>query len=257
MSRRERGKLSVRTLPLLRDDLASVSVFPGLADAELWWVTAPMVEVVHAAFSSIPVDGIPTEMLPSSSGILIWERGLGHTITHTTGTPGRRKKSEVTGAFWTVTLQGVVVVGLVKDPTAPLGVSGAEYGGMEAEEIDATLTMLGGALVSSWVLASQPTIGQTHREYSALRRAGLPRRPDPLTITVATLRESLRAPGEPAEKAPGGRELSVRFLVRGHWRNQVCGPARSKRKPVWVAPFVKGPEGAPFKETDLVKVWRR
>ena len=37
------------------------------------------------------------------------------------------------------------------------------------------------------------------------------------------------------------RSLMVRFRVRGHWRNQVCGPERLERKRIWIKPFWKGP----------------
>jgi hypothetical protein len=36
----------------------------------------------------------------------------------------------------------------------------------------------------------------------------------------------------------------VQFLVRGHWREQAHGAARSLRKRIWIEPFWKGPEGA-------------
>lgn len=35
---------------------------------------------------------------------------------------------------------------------------------------------------------------------------------------------------------------SKRFLVRGHWRNQVCGKQRKQRKLTFIAPFWKGVE---------------
>lgn len=38
------------------------------------------------------------------------------------------------------------------------------------------------------------------------------------------------------------RELMSRFMVRGHWRNQVHGPGRSLRKRMWIEPYWKGPE---------------
>lgn len=39
-----------------------------------------------------------------------------------------------------------------------------------------------------------------------------------------------------------GKTLDCRFIVRGHWRNQVCGPFRAERRRIWIAPFWKGPE---------------
>lgn len=39
-----------------------------------------------------------------------------------------------------------------------------------------------------------------------------------------------------------GWRLIHRYMVRGHWRNQVHGPARSLRRRQWIAPFYKGPD---------------
>ena len=50
------------------------------------------------------------------------------------------------------------------------------------------------------------------------------------------------APG--ASGAPTGIRRNVRFLVRGHWRHQAHGPARSLRRLLWIRPFYKGPEMA-------------
>ncbi|HEY6872287.1 MAG TPA: hypothetical protein VI298_06105 [Geobacteraceae bacterium] len=44
------------------------------------------------------------------------------------------------------------------------------------------------------------------------------------------------------------REMHVRFVVRGHWRNQPYGPGNSLRRPVWIKPYYKGPE-----ISDLIK----
>jgi len=39
-----------------------------------------------------------------------------------------------------------------------------------------------------------------------------------------------------------GGELTVRFPVMGHWRDQACGEKYSLRKHIWIKPFWKGPE---------------
>lgn len=43
-----------------------------------------------------------------------------------------------------------------------------------------------------------------------------------------------------------GRGLlaAIRFIVRGHWRNQPCGPGLTERKLIWVKPYYKGPDMA-------------
>ena len=43
---------------------------------------------------------------------------------------------------------------------------------------------------------------------------------------------------------------TVRWLVRGHYRQQAYGPGRSQRKRVWIEPFWKGPEAANMKAKD-------
>lgn len=45
------------------------------------------------------------------------------------------------------------------------------------------------------------------------------------------LRESLNPKVRGPRKAP-----TVNWLVRGHWRNQACGPQRSQRKRIWIQP---------------------
>jgi hypothetical protein len=35
---------------------------------------------------------------------------------------------------------------------------------------------------------------------------------------------------------------TVRFVVRGHWRDQACGPGLSERRQKWIVPYWKGPE---------------
>lgn len=38
------------------------------------------------------------------------------------------------------------------------------------------------------------------------------------------------------------RRIEQRYaLDSGHWRDQPCGPARSRRRPVYIAPYIKGP----------------
>ena len=47
------------------------------------------------------------------------------------------------------------------------------------------------------------------------------------------------------ESAPAdGSAPGVRFMVRGHWRNQAHGPGRAERKLIRIEPFWKGPDMA-------------
>lgn len=40
-------------------------------------------------------------------------------------------------------------------------------------------------------------------------------------------------------------KIKSRFVVRGHWRDQPCGPSMSDRKRIWIRPFWKGPVDGP------------
>lgn len=51
-----------------------------------------------------------------------------------------------------------------------------------------------------------------------------------------------------------GHHLTKRFIVRGHWRNQACGPGHKLRRPMWINAHVKGPEDAPLDVRPTV--WR-
>lgn len=37
-------------------------------------------------------------------------------------------------------------------------------------------------------------------------------------------------------------KLLVKFMVRGHWRHQTCGPKKQDRKLIWIRPYCKGPD---------------
>lgn len=42
------------------------------------------------------------------------------------------------------------------------------------------------------------------------------------------------------------RDWASRWWVSGHWREQPVGPGRALRRPVWIEPYVKGPEDKPL-----------
>lgn len=51
------------------------------------------------------------------------------------------------------------------------------------------------------------------------------------------------------------RVLQHRFVVRGHWRKQKVGTGRLETKLTYIAPYVKGPDGAPFVAREKVFKW--
>jgi hypothetical protein len=75
------------------------------------------------------------------------------------------------------------------------------------------------------------------------------------TITVVRLRRPKYVEGE----GHGDVEWNFQWIVRGHWRNQPykdeSGEVVYRR--IYIAPFVKGPEGKPLKRSRILNVWDR
>jgi len=94
----------------------------------------------------------------------------------------------------------------------------------------------------------EPKLTQTpgHIERHARKRYEKAFKTTP-TVHVIALRKSAVERVESGEGT--GSKLKVRFVVRGHAKLQPCGPGRADRKLIWIDPFVKGPEDAPFKES--------
>ena len=78
----------------------------------------------------------------------------------------------------------------------------------------------------------------------ARRRAEREGRNPEESIRVVQLRASeVHSYGDERDRS---FEYSVRWIVRGHWRNQYH-PSTGRHEPKWIMPYVKGPDGAPVK----------
>lgn len=103
-----------------------------------------------------------------------------------------------------------------------------------------------------WRLASQVfrTVETAPR---AARRDAKRHGLDQEHVTVVKLRktESLSLDPTPEYDEEGGGHLHVQFVVRGHWRNQWF-PSKGEHRQVWINPYIKGPEDAPFQASKRV-----
>jgi hypothetical protein len=78
---------------------------------------------------------------------------------------------------------------------------------------------------------------------------------EPPSVRVIALREALREPAPPSEESGAEkttRHYQVRWIVRGHARLQVCGPARKDRKLIWIDAHPAGPSDKPLKVSTKV-----
>jgi hypothetical protein len=104
-----------------------------------------------------------------------------------------------------------------------------------------------------WLLLNQ-TVTQTEDALLSrpqARRARRHRLPGRVVVVTLRRRKQSEHVGETLV------EWSHRWVVRGFWRWQPCGPGRSERKRIWVAPFVKGPEDKPLIVSDKVYALHR
>ena len=146
----------------------------------------------------------------------------------------------------------------------PLGRTDWRFGDDWSVQLSDAITALAAASLSEdrrwlatlWLLATQPNVVDltdqvpTRPERRRAQRANLS---DPL-VRVVALRRSVYE-GAEASREPGpGRTYRVRWPVRAHWRNQAYGPGRAYRRPTLIAPYIKGPEGAPLKKGSTVHV---
>lgn len=122
----------------------------------------------------------------------------------------------------------------------------------EAISVGASLLLWVAALKATWLLMQQSLadvseVSVPRSRQKRLRRAGY----EPKPVRVIELRR-------PAHSGPGdgSREFHHQWIVRGHWRQQWY-PAREVHRPVWIAPHIKGPEGAPLLGGEKVYAWKR
>jgi hypothetical protein len=110
-------------------------------------------------------------------------------------------------------------------------------------------------LRAAWLMMTQPGV----TTFEDLRPAvsitgGLRPYEPPLAVRVVHIRRREDAPAR--AEGPRDREYQVRWIVRGHWRNQWY-PARQDHRPVWINPHLKGSAGAPLQTGESVHVLDR
>jgi len=105
-----------------------------------------------------------------------------------------------------------------------------------------------------FLMLNQTIVRTSTHEPNSKERRRLKRMPIPGKVTVIELRRSEYPDREPGESHV---EWSHRWLVRGHWRWQRCGPGLSEKKRVWVHPYVKGPEDRPLVASQRIYDLRR
>lgn len=108
-------------------------------------------------------------------------------------------------------------------------------------------------LKAMWLLMAQPMATVQEVEYDRTTRRRIARLgKEPPPVRVVSLRRS------PSDRGDGesDREYHHQWIVKGHWRQQWY-PSRGVHRPAWIAPHIKGPEGAPLIGGEKVYAWTR
>lgn len=255
-------------------DLAeSMRMASATAGADLYYITPEMCELAGAAARSLPDFELGADDPPSRSGLMWFAKPI---ADH----DGDDVPIAICGVTWTVLPRNIRLALLAErdnpfiykgysgemmrqlgfPPVFPLGhwdaPTFAEEDGVppliENNKGKAGHHVLA-VIKTLWLLLRQPMTAQDdvpadRQERRRLAREGR----EPSRVRVIRLRRpSGRGSGEPGEPTIWHH----RWIVRGHWRMQPHGQGRQQRRPVWIAPFVKGPEDAPMLGGDKVYVF--
>lgn len=249
--------------------------------SELYYVHEDMTELARAAARSMPEFSIHEEDLPSPAGFVVFETPVDVYSED-------RGEVQIVAASWGPCWNSEVKSLWVTWYTdAELVMEQARLQGLGLPRLDTRLFIHTESLLSlegttaicvdhdgtevpfddrdphsqaSW-LATLKTVwllmGQTVGSVSDARfdrasarrlaRSGIAT----TRVRVITLR---RAAGEGSGLSD--REFHHRWVVRGHWRQQWL-PSRSVHRPTWIAPHVKGPDGAPLLGGEKVYALKR
>ncbi len=104
-------------------------------------------------------------------------------------------------------------------------------------------------LESEVVITERATIGHNGTVRRIRKQTGRP----PREIEVVKLRR--RSLGETEAQERSSIEYDCQWFVRGHWRQQACGPRMSQRRAIWIKPYRKGPDDKPVKDGSARRIF--
>lgn len=242
----------------------------GIDVSKLYWISEDFTSLATIAGQDLTELTLTSEDLPSRFGLLVWARPIGE-IKRPAGMAGLRAVSwtPVPGGLWLnvyfqaddadplYNVEYRQEFGYFQSPSLGTGIPWDETG--EVTDSMRTDNQFILTLFSTFFLMRQPGVvveseaPVDKKLIRSLKRSGY-KIPD---VRVVDLRRHVRGKPESVEEAAERRKISVRFMVRGHWKNQAYGPARSLRRPIYISPFIKGPDDAPLKhEIPTVRVLR-
>lgn len=239
---------------------------------DLYYVSAPMAELAMRAAPTLPAFTLAPQDVPSESGLMCFESPVckvevGGAPTYITGaswglfTPSSARHSGIWVSWYadrglTIGAGYGFMPRLIYDNDTQIPFSEQPVPAFDAStgrRIDGVGDYPVDVLKSAWLLMQQPLAKSEEVTADRASRKRIQRmQQEAASVRVIQLR---RAPS-PGGAGESDREYHHQWIVRGHWRQQWY-PGRQVHRPVWIAPHVKGPEGAPLIGGEKVHAWVR
>lgn len=219
----------------------------ALTSSELFFVTRHMTALADAAAESLEVFTPQAEDMPSATGLLLFETSPASVaVVMDSGRAGSIRGV----AWWMGSSSQIDLMPIMDCKHGCLHVAPGACFGVPLGEGALRLSLEGNGLnpyhlftllLSTWLIMNQPlaeaaAVEPDRPARRRLRREGI----EPAAVRVIELRRPRGASG-----GDGTSNYHHQWIVRGHWR-QHWHPKRQVHRPVWIAPHVKGPEGAPL-----------
>lgn len=272
--------------PLEAADIIARSEVMRLRTAELFWIGSEMTDLVTTAALSLPYFTLAPEDLPAPCGLVHFESPIEVYQDEVT-----KKRTFVTAAAWGPWMAGSNGPGglwvswysdrdltmaasdyrdtdparwrLTKSMMPPLLYDKESVVPFAADAMTNHMDLATGKVVEGlstqlsilrtlWMLMQQPIIESTDLMPDRAARKRMKRDgQEPQAVRVLSLKRS-----HSSADGSSDREFHHQWVVRGHWRQQWY-PKREVHRPVWIAPHIKGPEGAPLLGGEKVYAWKR
>ena len=229
----------------------------GASSGDLFYVSAEMTSLAKAAALTLPDFELQDFDFACPSGYMIFDAPV---IRMRDDGRVDADAPEIIGMIWHLVAQeGLAAVGyLTREQGRVLCqavgfiIVGEHARNSQPDWMSEAHGQVQGVLKATWLLMRQPLSTEEPASFDRaarrrMQRADAPPRP----VRVIKLRRAAGSIG-----TDPGRDYHHQWIVRGHWR-QHWYPKEQVHRPLWIAPHVKGPEGAPFIAGEKVQAWTR
>jgi hypothetical protein len=247
--------------------------------AETYWLGSEVHDLVRSASRTLPrTVRLASDLLPSPSGFVLFDRPIPIAVNHNdpgllcalqwTNTllsthPGASLQRGISGlgyvrpdtftkpipGYFSSWLYGETLDAAVKRDIGGGGWTGTRGGGVThnlTQNDKAVVALQVELLASLWLFIQQTILvatatGLARHARKRIERAGWESSP---LVRVVQLRR--RETQQPVGSVEQQHEWTCQWLVRGHWRQQFY-PSKKVNQPLWITPYVKGPDDKPLK----------